>query len=55
MKEIEVALAIRTGLERAHLNDPDFEVVLLASESEQALLKTHARYFKNAASLATKD
>ncbi len=48
-----VVVARRTDLEQQHRGDPDYEVVLIASHSEADLLKTHARYFKNLAQLAS--
>jgi hypothetical protein len=38
--------------ERAHKDDPDVEVVLLTAASPEALMRTHARYFKSVPELA---
>ncbi len=54
MTDIDRIVAQRTQLEEDHRGDPDFEVVLLASHSEQDILRTHARYFKNLPELAVK-
>lgn len=40
------ALRERFKAERAHLGDDDIEIVVLAADSPDALIKTHARYFK---------
>lgn len=42
----------RRALEEKHRKDPDFEVVLLASQSEADLRRTHARYFEGLVELA---
>ncbi len=47
------ALERRFELEREYRADPAIEVVLLGAPSFEALLKTHARYFKTARELAT--
>jgi len=39
------ALRARFAYERDHDLSPNIEVVVLVSESKQALLRTHARYF----------
>jgi hypothetical protein len=41
------ALAERFRLEKEHLHDSNIEVVLLGAPSEEALLRTHGRYFKS--------
>jgi hypothetical protein len=38
--------------ERAHKDDPDIEVILLTASSREALVRTHARYFKTVPELA---
>ena len=38
--------------ERAHKGDRDIEVVLLTASSREALIRTHARYFKSVPELA---
>jgi len=38
--------------ERAHKDDPDIEVILLTASSREALIRTHARYFKSVPELA---
>jgi hypothetical protein len=50
--ERDVALQERFALERAHRRDTDVEVVLVGSESLDALKQTHSRYFKTAGELA---
>lgn len=54
LDHIDSIIARRTEIEQAHRDDPDYEVVLLASHSEGDLLRTHARYFKNLSQLASK-
>lgn len=46
------AMARRLEEEKAHKDDPDIEVVLLTSSSREALIRTHARYFKSVPELA---
>ena len=46
------AMARRLEEERVHKDDPDIEVVLLTASSREALLRTHARYFKSVPELA---
>jgi len=46
------ALGQRFEDERVHKDDPDIEVVLLTASSLEALLRTHARYFKTVSQLA---
>jgi hypothetical protein len=41
------ALSCRDDLIRRYLSDPDVEVVMLGSDSEAMLRKTHGRYFVN--------
>lgn len=36
----------RVDLELAHRNEGDYEVVVLEAESEEALRRTHGRYFE---------
>ena len=43
----------RAQLEALHRLDPDVEVVLLSAPSREVLERTHARYFKTVAELAT--
>ena len=46
------AMERRLEEERAHKDDSDVEVVLLTSASQEALIRTHARYFKSVSELA---
>jgi hypothetical protein len=46
------AMDRRLDEERAHKDDPDVEVVLLTASSREALIRTHARYFKSMPELA---
>jgi hypothetical protein len=46
------ALEARFAEERRHRNDPDIEVVVLGASSWEALVRTHARYFKGFDQLA---
>lgn len=39
-------MAARFAAERAYVDRPDIEVVLLGAESRDALRKTHRRYFE---------
>lgn len=54
-EQVQEAVNIRGRLEQQHRDDPDFEVVLLASHSQDELRKTHARYFKNLGQLVKPD
>jgi hypothetical protein len=47
-----VAMDRRFAAERAHKDDPDIEVVILTASSREALMGTHARYFKTVHELA---
>jgi hypothetical protein len=47
-----VAMDRRFVAERAHKDDPDIEVVILTASSREALMGTHARYFKTVHELA---
>lgn len=47
-----VALARRFELEKEHRDRPEIEVIVLGSESREALEHTHARYFKTVGELA---
>ena len=47
-----VAMSRRLKEERAHKDDPDIEVILLTASSREALIRTHARYFKSVPELA---
>lgn len=47
------ALRERFKAERAYLGDDDIEIVVLAADSPDALIKTHARYFKPLKDLLT--
>jgi hypothetical protein len=38
--------------EKSYKDDPDVEVVLLTASSRDALVRTHARYFKSVSELA---
>lgn len=52
--ERRIAENARLELEiRLNRNNVDHEVVLLEAESEEALRRTHRRYFENLAELAT--
>ena len=42
----------RSEEERVHKDDSDVEVVLLTASSREALIRTHARYFKSVPELA---
>ncbi len=53
LHDMERIAARRTELEQQH-GGADYEVVLIATHSEEDLLKTHARYFKNPEQLASK-
>jgi|Tabmets5t2r1_1033131.scaffolds.fasta_scaffold257134_2 hypothetical protein len=44
----EAALAERFARERDTEGDPNLEIVLLGAPSEEALRRTHSRYFKTA-------
>jgi len=46
----DARLELEIGLNR---NDVDHEVVLLEADSEEALRRTHRRYFENLTELAT--
>ena len=46
------AMDRRSEEERAHKDDSDVEVVLLTASSHEALIRTHARYFKSVSELA---
>lgn len=48
----EAALARRFELDRQYEDDARVEVVLLSAETEIALARTHARYFKSVRELA---
>ena len=48
----DAALARRFELERDHREESGVEVVLLGAPSQDALRKTHARYFKTVRELA---
>lgn len=41
------ALARRFELDRQYASDDDVEIVLLSAASEEALVRTHSRYFKS--------
>jgi hypothetical protein len=46
------AMSRRIEEEKVHKDDPDIEVVLLTASSREALIRTHARYFKSVPELA---
>ena len=46
------AMDRRSEEERAHKDDSDVEVVVLTASSREALIRTHARYFKSVPELA---
>jgi hypothetical protein len=48
----DAAFHARFEAERAHRSDPSIEVVVLSADSEEALLRTHARYFQTIAEMA---
>jgi hypothetical protein len=48
----QAALARRFELDREYAGQPNVEVVLLSAESEEALQRTHGRYFKSVRELA---
>jgi hypothetical protein len=50
----EGALAARFARERQEQGRPDIEVMLLGAASEEALRKTHARYFRTPEQLLSK-
>ena len=47
------ALTRRFELEREFVDRPDYEIVVLGGESEEAIRRTHGRYFKTMAELLT--
>ena len=47
------ALVERFRAEREHRTDADIEVVVLTASSQDALRRTHARYFESVSTLAT--
>ena len=47
-----VAMGRRFNEERAHKDDPDIEVILLTASSREALIRTHARFFKSVPEMA---
>jgi len=47
-----LAMNRRLNEERAHKDNPDIEIVLLTASSHEALIQTHARYFKSVPELA---
>jgi len=47
------AMKRRLEEEKAYKDDSDVEVVLLTASSREALVRTHARYFKSVSELAT--
>ena len=51
----EAAVEARFRSEDSTRHEPDVEVVLLSGVSEQALKRTHGRYFKSLTELATID
>lgn len=46
------ALRERFRAERLHRDSPDVEIVVLTADSEDALHRTHARYFSSVSDLA---
>ena len=46
------AMKRRLEEERSYKDDSDIEVVLLTASSREALVRTHARYFKSVSELA---
>lgn len=42
----------RLAAEKAHLTEPDVEVVILSARSREVLERTHSRYFRSARELA---
>jgi hypothetical protein len=49
--ERAAALRARFAAERMHADNPNVEVVVLGAESDEALKRTHARYFIGTESL----
>ncbi|HSV66029.1 MAG TPA: hypothetical protein VLJ59_09025 [Mycobacteriales bacterium] len=47
------ALQARFDTEKQHRQDPSIEVVVLTAASEQALRRTHARYFDDVRQMAS--
>ena len=47
------AMVVRFDQEKKLRTDPDLEVVILSAQSRNALMHTHARYFKTLSELAT--
>jgi len=47
------ALAERFAIEKRERHDSDIEVVILSARSEDALRRTHSRYFKTMSELAS--
>lgn len=41
------AMERRFALERQYVRETDYEIVVLAGESEEAIRRTHGRYFKS--------
>jgi hypothetical protein len=48
----EHAMSARFQLEREHRADPEIEIVVLASDSQESIERTHPRYFHTASELA---
>ena len=48
----ESAMQARFKLEREHRSDPKIEIVVLASDSQESIERTHPRYFQSASELA---
>jgi hypothetical protein len=48
----DAAMKRRLEEEKSYKDDSDVEVVLLTASSREALLRTHARYFKSVSELA---
>jgi hypothetical protein len=48
----DAAFHARFEAERAHRTNPTIEVVVLSADSEEALRRTHARYFETVSEMA---
>jgi hypothetical protein len=46
-EDVQAAMRERFKVELERRGDPDVEVVLLSAASREALMRTHARYFRD--------
>jgi hypothetical protein len=53
--ERAAALQARFAFEAVHAEEPDVEVVVLGSDSEDTLRATHSRYFRSVSELTATD